>query len=99
MVFTIIDLINSKDMVTAPHISHTAVVILRLFHILASEECMEQNAISSAMTQVVCSMTQGFFGNIGLPPELAIPIGLLEANDALDQLREGKILGRGVSIP
>jgi putative oxidoreductase len=24
------------------------------------------------------SMTQGFFGNIGLPPELAIPIGLLE---------------------
>jgi putative oxidoreductase len=23
-------------------------------------------------------MTQGFFGNIGLPPELAIPIGLLE---------------------
>jgi putative oxidoreductase len=24
------------------------------------------------------AMTQGFFGNIGLPPELAIPIGLLE---------------------
>jgi putative oxidoreductase len=24
------------------------------------------------------SMTQGFFGNIGLPSELAIPIGLLE---------------------
>jgi putative oxidoreductase len=24
------------------------------------------------------SMTQGFFGNIGLPPELAVPIGLLE---------------------
>jgi putative oxidoreductase len=24
------------------------------------------------------TMTQGFFGNIGLPPELAIPIGLLE---------------------
>jgi putative oxidoreductase len=24
------------------------------------------------------STTQGFFGNIGLPPELAIPIGLLE---------------------
>jgi putative oxidoreductase len=22
------------------------------------------------------AMTQGFFGNIGLPPELAIPIGL-----------------------
>ena len=22
--------------------------------------------------------TQGFFGNIGLPPELALPIGLLE---------------------
>ena len=24
------------------------------------------------------AMTQGFFGNIGLPPEMAIPIGLLE---------------------
>lgn len=24
------------------------------------------------------AMTQGFFGNIGLPPELAIPIGMLE---------------------
>jgi putative oxidoreductase len=24
------------------------------------------------------AMTQGFFGSIGLPPELAIPIGLLE---------------------
>ncbi|MGH9974518.1 MAG: DoxX family protein [Nitrososphaeraceae archaeon] len=24
------------------------------------------------------AMTQGFFGNIGLPPELAIPIGVLE---------------------
>jgi putative oxidoreductase len=24
------------------------------------------------------AMSQGFFGNIGLPPELAIPIGLLE---------------------
>lgn len=24
------------------------------------------------------SMTQGFFGNIGLPPEMAIPIWLLE---------------------
>ena len=24
------------------------------------------------------AMTKGFFGNIGLPPELAIPIGLLE---------------------
>ena len=24
------------------------------------------------------SMTQGFFGNIGLPPEMAIPIGILE---------------------
>jgi putative oxidoreductase len=24
------------------------------------------------------TMTQGFFGNIGLPPEMAIPIGVLE---------------------
>jgi putative oxidoreductase len=24
------------------------------------------------------AMTQGFFGNIGLPPEMAIPIGLLQ---------------------
>jgi putative oxidoreductase len=24
------------------------------------------------------AMTQGFFGNIGLPPEMAIPIGILE---------------------
>lgn len=24
------------------------------------------------------AMTQGYFGNIGLPPELAIPIGVLE---------------------
>lgn len=24
------------------------------------------------------AMTQGFFGNIGLPPEMAIPIGVLE---------------------